>query len=116
VDVGDDVGVEEVAGDSGQLLGLFAEGSDGVELVEHGNDAGVADDIVELAAGHAGGELGSGLEVLVVLDVALDDVDVLAVLEVGVLRDLLVGLGLAADEANDGVVGVLGVLLDELVL
>jgi len=58
----------------------------------------------------------SHLQRRIVLHVRLEDVDVGPPLEVGVLRNLLVGRCLVADEPDDGVCGVAGVLAEELVL
>ena len=58
----------------------------------------------------------SHLQRRIILHVRLEDVDVGPPLEVGVLRNLLVGRCLVADEPDDGVCGVAGVLAEELVL
>jgi len=107
MDVAGDINVE-LAGETGcEFLWVIAENGEGVEASLY--QTGIRDQVVKASAGDLGCSSGGTLERLVVLEIALNEVDVASVPR----GDLGFAGGYVADKADDDVVGVAGDVVEE---
>jgi len=107
VDVTGDIDTE-LAGEAGcEFLWVIAENGEGVEAALY--QTGICDQVVNTSTSNLGCSSGGTLERLVVLEIALNEVDVASVPR----GDLGFGGSYVADKADDDVFGVTGDVVEE---